>query len=97
LKLKATRMVEAEFDSKEEGICFNESVRAKWRVTVKAGNKMCSVGMIRRSRSWGDYGGVYCAECLYFTNERCVGEPEEELCGREPRKQLREVVEKCLS
>jgi hypothetical protein len=42
LKLKATRMVEAEFDSKEEGICFNESVRAKWRVTVKAGNKMAA-------------------------------------------------------
>jgi hypothetical protein len=63
----------------------------------QSGQQNGSVGMIRRSRSWGDYGGVYCAECLYFTNERCVGEPEEELCGREPRKQLREVVEKCLS
>jgi hypothetical protein len=47
----------------------------------QSGQQNGSVGMIRRSRSWGDYGGVYCAEYLYFTNERCVGEPEEELCG----------------
>jgi len=38
LKLKATRMVEVEFDSEEGGICFNLSMSAKKPVTVKAGN-----------------------------------------------------------
>ena len=79
MKIKATRMVEVEFDSEEEGICFNLSMSAKKPVTVKAGNQMCSVGDIRRGRSWGDYGGRCCAECPYFISDRFLGEWERSL------------------
>lgn len=79
MKIKATRMVETEFDSEEEGICFNESMGARRPVTVKAGNKMCSVGMVRRGRNWGDYGGLYCAECPYFISNKLLGEWEKGL------------------
>lgn len=79
MKIKAVRMVEFEFDCEEEGICFNRSMGAGRLVTVKAGEAMCSVGMIRRGREWEDYGGRYCAECPYFISKRLMGEREKEL------------------
>jgi len=57
-------------------------------VKVRAGDKMCSVGAIRRGRSWGDYHGTVCAECPYFILERISGTWEKELLSR-----LKEVLE----
>jgi len=54
------------FKKDEEGICWNESLRQKRLVKVKAGDGMCAVGIVRRGRHWGDYTGEYCAECPYF-------------------------------
>jgi hypothetical protein len=91
-KIRVTRMTEVELDSEDEGICYNESAHAKKVVKVKAGNKMCIVGEIRRDRSWGDYRGQYCAECPYFIHNKFVGEWEKELlkylesCGASLRK-----------
>ena len=63
--MKIYRLTEVEVSDDLRGICWNESMKGKivWK---KANSKMCSVGIIRRGRSWGDYGGKYCAECPYF-------------------------------
>lgn len=70
------RMMSVDFRKDEKGYCDNVSEGEK-RPEVKAGNDMCSVGMIRKGRSWGDYSGVFCAECPYFIpvkRLRVVGE-----------------------
>jgi len=82
MKIKASRMIkkDIEFNSEEEGICFNESLAHNKVFKVKAGKNMCSVGMIRRGRDWGDYGsiGMYCADCPYFIHPKTLGQEEEE-------------------
>jgi hypothetical protein len=83
-------MVEVEMESEDEGICFNESMHVKRIVKVKVGSKMCSLGEIRRGRSWGDYGGQYCAECPYFIHDKFVDKWERELL-RELEKHLKNV------
>jgi hypothetical protein len=79
MKIKTTRMVSVEIESSEKGICFNKSAAAKKLVAVRAGDKMCSVGIIRRGRNWGDYDGKYCAECPYFIDERFLYRREKKL------------------
>lgn len=74
--MKISRIVDVEVGESLEGICFNESLAKKRVVKVKASDKMCSVGMIRRGRSWGDYGGTWCAECPYFIAKGIIGEWE---------------------
>jgi hypothetical protein len=70
------------FDTKEEGICWNESMSRKQIVKVKAGDRMCSVGIVRRGRNWNDYGGFYCAECPYFITRKCAHEEEKQYMSR---------------
>jgi len=55
--MKVYRLTEVEVPDDLKGICWNESMRGKivWK---KANSKMCSVGIIRRGRSWGDYDGL---------------------------------------
>jgi hypothetical protein len=83
-KIVATRYSEivVSFEPSEEGICWNESMRQNQIVKVKAGDKMCSVGMIRRGRNWNDYGGIYCAECPYFLHKKCIGEDEKKYLSK---------------
>jgi hypothetical protein len=59
------RMMIVKFDANEKGKCDNVSKGEK-RPIVTAGDTICGVGMIRRGRNWGDYGGVFCCECPYF-------------------------------
>jgi len=84
MKIKASRMIkkDIEFNSEEEGICFNESLAHNKVFKVKAGKNMCSVGMIRRGRNWNDCGGIYCAECPYFLNKKCLNEDEKRYLSR---------------
>ncbi len=42
----------------------------------------------KEGRSWGDYGGQYCAECPYFIHDKFMGKWERELL-RELEKQLK--------
>jgi hypothetical protein len=83
-KILATRhgAIAVRFDVEEEGICWNESMSKEQIVKVKAGDKMCSVGIIRRGRNWNDYGGFYCAECPYFLNKKCFHEEEKHYISR---------------
>jgi len=59
------RMMYVKFDVNEKGEC-NNVCNGKKRPIVKAGDDICSVGMIRKGRNWGDYGAVFCCECPYF-------------------------------
>ena len=63
--MKVYRLIEVEVPDDLKGICWNESMNGKivWK---RADAEMCSVGIIRRGRRWGDYGGRFCAECPYF-------------------------------
>ena len=63
--LNIERMMLVKFKRNEAGECDNVSEGEK-RPKVKAGDRMCSVGSVRRGRNWGDYGGEYCAGCPYF-------------------------------
>lgn len=73
-KITITREVEGKMvkmivDANAEGLC--ENVREGEPLEpVKAGDNMCSVGIIRRGRNWGDYGGDFCCECPYFRFKR---------------------------
>lgn len=58
--ITVTRMFPVRFRRDQRGWCWNDGRK------VKAGDRMCSVGAIRRGRNWGDYGGKYCAACPYF-------------------------------
>lgn len=66
-KIKITRFDEKEIELSvdEEGECLN-SRDGEPRPKVKAGDQMCGVGVIRRGRDWGDYSGVFCADCPYY-------------------------------
>ena len=77
MKIRALRMVEVDFDSEDIGICWSFSRDSIYN--VKASNLMCAVGMVRRGRSWGYYGGQYCCECPYFIHEKVMGEWEKRL------------------
>lgn len=77
--VRISRIIELEVPDDLEGICFNESLHAGRSVKVKASNKMCSVGIIRRGRSWGDYGGSCCGDCPYFISKVALGRHEHEL------------------
>jgi hypothetical protein len=83
-KILATRhgTIAVSFNGKEEGICLNESMSKQEIVKVKAGDKMCSVGIIRRGRNWNDHSGFYCAECPYFLNKKCLHEEEQQYMSR---------------
>ncbi len=69
-RIKIERMIKLIVDKDMPGecdnICEDDLKKGKKREQVKAGDNMCSVGMIRRGRNWGDYGGVFCGECPYF-------------------------------
>jgi hypothetical protein len=69
------------FEENEPGICWNTSMAEERVFYVKAGDKMCSVGMIRRGRNWNDYGTpeMHCADCPYFLHRRVMGRAEKEL------------------
>ncbi len=77
-KIRIERMMELIIDKKMPGECDNisedELKKGKKREKVLAGQTMCSVGIIRRGRNWGDYGGVFCAECPYFIPNRPIEE-----------------------
>jgi len=79
--MRIYRLVEVEVPDDLEGICWNESMSGKivWK---RADSKMCSVGIIRRGRSWGDYDGKYCAECPYFLMPNCLYDHERNLLKR---------------
>jgi hypothetical protein len=59
-KIRVSRMLVFEIDPEVVGFCRNEQTKKR------AGEEICSVGIIRRGRSWGDYDGQYCAECPYW-------------------------------
>lgn len=69
-------MVDLEVDGDLRGICLNESLANGKVVDVGASDEMCTVGMIRRGRSWGDYDGKCCAECPYFLAKGLIGKRE---------------------
>lgn len=76
--MKVYRLVEVEIPNNLEGICWNESIKGKivWK---QADSRMCSVGIIRRGRNWGDYNGKYCAECPYFLAPGLIHDFERDL------------------
>jgi len=55
-----------------KGICWNETIRQGVIVWKKANDKMCTVGIVRRGRLWGDWGGDYCIECPYFITSEVI-------------------------
>jgi len=79
--MKVYRLIEVEVPDDLKGICWNESMSGKivWK---RADAEMCSVGIIRRGRSWGDYGGIFCAECPYFLAPGLLHGYERELLRR---------------
>jgi len=62
-------------ESEDEGICFNESMQVKRIVKVKAGNKMCSLGEIRREEAGATTEGSTApnAHTLYTTSSWANG------------------------
>jgi hypothetical protein len=70
-KIYVERTMMVCFNKNEIGHCDNV-FKGEKRPKVKAGDDICSVGIIRKGRSWGDYNGVFCAECPYFIPDKRV-------------------------
>lgn len=76
-RVAVQRMLTVIFNLDEKGECDNVCEGEK-RQTVKAGDDICSVGMVRRGRNWGRYGGVFCCECPYFIPKKTIRYGKEE-------------------